>query len=44
MGGKLKVAQRVAAQEMPVPASLVLEKAALPGVDEILQGAIAILG
>jgi len=37
LGEKLKAVQRVAADEVPVPASLVLEKNALPGMEEILE-------
>lgn len=37
MGGNLKAAQRVAAQDLPVPASSILEKNILPGVDEIIS-------
>jgi acetoin:2,6-dichlorophenolindophenol oxidoreductase subunit beta len=37
MGGKLKTAQRLAAQEVPVPASLALEKNALPGSEDIVE-------
>lgn len=39
MGGRLKAARRVAACELPVPASGALEQAALPGVEQIVQAA-----
>ncbi len=39
LGGQLKTAQRLAAAEVPVPASGPLEAAALPGVEEIIQAA-----
>jgi pyruvate/2-oxoglutarate/acetoin dehydrogenase E1 component len=38
-GPRLKAARRVAAQETPVPASVVLEKSALPDVGDILRSA-----
>ena len=37
LGSGLKVARRVAAWDLPVPASGVLEELVLPGVDDILQ-------
>ena len=37
LGRQLKAAQRLAAAELPVPASGPLEAAALPGVEEIIQ-------
>ncbi len=40
LGPRLKSARRVAAREVPVPASVALEQTALPGVDTILQIAI----
>ncbi len=39
LGGQLKTTQRLAAAEVPVPASGPLEAAALPGVEEIIQAA-----
>ncbi len=39
LGGILKATQRLAASEVPVPASGPLEAAALPGVEEIIQAA-----
>ena len=39
MGPRLKSARRVAAQDIPTPASLVLEKAALPDAEDIIQSA-----
>jgi len=39
LGGILKATQRLAAAEVPVPASGPLEAAALPGVEEIIQAA-----
>ena len=39
LGAKLNASRRVAAQEIPVPASSVLEESALPGVADILQAA-----
>lgn len=43
LGGQLKVAQRLAAAEVPVPASGPLEAGALPGVDEIIQAACRLM-
>jgi len=43
LGEKLKAVQRVAAEEVPVPASLVLEKSALPGIEDILETAQKLL-
>jgi pyruvate/2-oxoglutarate/acetoin dehydrogenase E1 component len=43
LGTRLKTSRRVAAEEVPVPASLVLEKNALPGVDEIIKAARELL-
>lgn len=37
MGSRLKKARRVAARELPIPASGPLEQAVLPGVEEIVQ-------
>jgi pyruvate/2-oxoglutarate/acetoin dehydrogenase E1 component len=39
MSGRLKAARRLAAADVPVPASGPLEAAALPGVEEIIQAA-----
>jgi pyruvate/2-oxoglutarate/acetoin dehydrogenase E1 component len=39
LGSGLQVAHRLAAAEVPVPASGPLEAAALPGVEEIIQAA-----
>ena len=39
LGSRLNSAQRVAAAETPIPASGVLEEAALPGVKEIISAA-----
>jgi pyruvate dehydrogenase E1 component beta subunit len=43
LGTRLKAARRVAAQEGPVPASMVLEKNALPDIDDIVHAAQALL-
>ena len=39
LGTGLKIARRVAARDLPVPASGVLENLVLPGVDDIIQAA-----
>jgi len=39
IGGKLKVGERLAARDLPIPASGPLEAAVIPGVDEIIQTA-----
>lgn len=39
LGGRLKVARRVAARELPVPASRALEEVVLPGVEDIIRSA-----
>jgi len=41
LGARLKIAQRVAARDLPVPASGPLEALVLPGVDDIVQAARA---
>ena len=43
LGGQLKAVRRVAAAEAPIPASVVLEQAALPGVDDIIAAARAMV-
>jgi len=40
LGSNLKAAQRVAAADTPIPASVPLEEGVLPGVEDILQTAI----
>jgi pyruvate/2-oxoglutarate/acetoin dehydrogenase E1 component len=40
LGGKLENAQRVAAQDTPIPASMPLEQDALPGIETIVQTAL----
>jgi pyruvate/2-oxoglutarate/acetoin dehydrogenase E1 component len=42
MGGRLRASHRVAAWDLPVPASGPLEAAVLPGVDEIIQQALTL--
>lgn len=44
LGREMQIANRLAAQETPIPASGPLETATLPGVDQILQAAIEISG
>ena len=39
LGSRLKAARRLAARDLPIPASGSLEAAVLPGVDEIVQAA-----
>jgi pyruvate/2-oxoglutarate/acetoin dehydrogenase E1 component len=43
LGQRLKIARRVAARDLPVPASGVLEARVLPGVDDIIQAARAVV-
>ena len=43
LGGKLKAVRRIAAAEAPIPASVTLEQAALPGVDDIIAAARAMV-
>jgi pyruvate/2-oxoglutarate/acetoin dehydrogenase E1 component len=44
LGTKLKAVRRVAAREVPIPASAVLEQAVLPDVDAIVKSVVAIFG
>jgi len=44
LGSRLQAATRVAAMECPIPAARPLEKACLPGVDDILAAALRLLG
>jgi 2-oxoisovalerate dehydrogenase E1 component len=44
LGSTLQAAARVAAVECPIPAARPLEKACLPGVDDILAAALRLLG
>ncbi len=44
MGSELCSTRRVAAKDLPVPASGPLEEDLLPGVDDILQAALAMMG
>lgn len=44
MGSELRVSRRVAAKDLPVPASGPLEGAMLPGADDILQAALDMMG
>jgi len=43
LGPRLKAARRLAAQDLPVPASGPLEAAVLPGVDEIVRVGLEIV-
>lgn len=44
MGADVRVSRRVAAKNLPVPVSGPLEEAMLPGVDNILQAAVDMMG
>jgi pyruvate/2-oxoglutarate/acetoin dehydrogenase E1 component len=43
LGARLKAARRLAARDLPVPASGPLEAAALPGVDEIVDAGLEVM-